>query len=240
MYASSTYRLSKMHFDHHTFMLQSSTLAFLTNLAANNNKPWFDENRPAYDAARADFVNLVAATIDGLGQVDPAIGASNLVAKSCVFRINRDVRFSKNKAPYKSNFSAWFNTGGKNSMAAGYYLHLQPGESFAAGGMYMPEPATLAKIRQEIDYDLAGFEEMLNQPAFTTYFSGLSRENALSRPPKGYEADNPAIEYLKLKSFTAGHMIPDKALIQKKLTDEILGAFAGLQPLVAFLNRALE
>jgi uncharacterized protein (TIGR02453 family) len=221
-------------------MLQPTTLTFLTNLAANNNKPWFDENRPAYETAKADFIQLVGTVIDGLGQVDPSIGASNLVAKSCVFRINRDVRFSKNKSPYKSNFSAWFNTGGKNSMAAGYYLHLQPGESFAAGGMYMPEPATLAKLRQEIDFDLSGFEQMLQQPAFTTYFSGLSRENVLSRPPKGYEADNPAIEYLKLKSFTAGHTIPDKRLTQKKLAEEIIGAFAGLQPLVAFLNRSLE
>jgi uncharacterized protein (TIGR02453 family) len=149
------------------------------------------------------------------------------------------VRFSKDKSPYKSNFSAWFNTGGKHSMAAGYYLHLQPGESFVAGGMYMPEPATLAKLRQEIDYDLPGFEQLLTNPTFTAYFSGLSRENVLSRPPKGYEADNPAIEYLKLKSFTASHPIPDKHLTQKKLVDEIVGGFAGLQPLVAFLNRGL-
>ncbi len=221
-------------------MLQPTTLAFLSNLAANNNKLWFDANRPVYEAAKADFIQLVTTVIDDLGRVDPAIGAANLVAKSCVFRINRDVRFSKDKSPYKSNFSAWFNTGGKNSMAAGYYLHLQPGQSFAAGGMYMPEPATLGKIRQEIDYDLTGFEQMLNQPAFTTYFAGLSTENALTRPPKGYEADNPAIVYLKLKSFTAGHSIPDKHLTQKKIAEEIVGAFTGLQPLVAFQNRALE
>jgi uncharacterized protein (TIGR02453 family) len=221
-------------------MFQPATLAFLTGLAANNNKPWFDANRTAYDTARADFLNLVTDTIAGLGQVDPVIAEANLAAKSCVFRINRDVRFSKDKSPYKSNFSAWFNTGGKQSAAAGYYLHLQPGGSFVAGGMYMPEPATLAKLRQEIDYDLPGFERMLNQPAFTTYFAGLSRESVLSRPPKGYNADNPAIEYLKLKSFTASHAIPDKHLTQKKLVDEVIGAFAGLQPLVAFLNRALE
>ncbi len=221
-------------------MLKTATLAFLTDLAANNNKPWFDASRPAYDAAKTDFLHLLADVITGLGAVDPEIATANLLPKGCIFRINRDVRFSKNKAPYKSNFAAWFNAGGKNSPAAGYYLHIAPNEAFVAGGMYMPEPAVLTRIRQEIDYNLAGFEQMLADPTFTAYYSGLSRENALSRPPKGYEADNPAIEYLKLKGFVASHHLPAKLLTNKKLVDEITGAFAGLQPLVAFLNKGLE
>jgi uncharacterized protein (TIGR02453 family) len=221
-------------------MLKPETLDFLTNLAANNNKPWFDANRPAYDAAKTDFLNLLTDVIAGLGTVDPEIATANLLPKSCIFRINRDVRFSKDKAPYKSNFGAWFNTGGKNSSSAGYYLHISPEESFVAGGMYMPEPAVLNRIRQEIDYNLPAFEAMLTDPKFTAYFSELSRENALSRPPKGYEADNPAIEYLKLKGFVAIYYLPVKLLTQNKLTDEITGAFGGLQPLVAFLNRGLE
>lgn len=221
-------------------MLKPETLTFLTELAANNNKPWFDANRPAYDAAKADFLNLLTTVIAGLGAVDTEIATASLLPKSCIFRINRDVRFSKDKAPYKSNFAAWFNVGGKNSPAAGYYLHISPHESFVAGGMYMPEPAVLTRIRQEIDYNLSGFEIMLADPKFTAYFSELSRENTLSRPPKGYEANNPATEYLKLKSFTASHQLPIKLLTQKKLIDEIIGAFAGMQPLVAFLNRGLE
>ena len=221
-------------------MLRTETPAFLAELAANNNKPWFDANRPAYDAAKTDFLSLLTDVIARLGTVDPEIATANLLPKGCIFRINRDVRFSKDKAPYKSNFAAWFNAGGKNSAAAGYYLHIAPGESFVAGGMYMPEPAVLNRIRQEIDYNLPGFEAMLAEPKFAAYFSGLSRENALSRPPKGYETDNPAIEYLKLKSFTASHQLPVKLLTQKKLVDEIIGAFAGMQPLVAFLNRGLE
>ena len=202
-------------------MLQSETLAFLTDLAANNNKPWFDDNWPAYDAAKTDFLNLLTDVIARLGAVDAEIATANLLPKGCIFRINRDVRFSKDKAPYKSHFAAWFNTGGKHSAAAGYYLHVAPHESFVAGGMYMPEPPVLTRIRQEIDYNVAGFEAMFKEPKFAAYFSELSRENALSRPPKGYEADNPAIEYLKLKSFTASHPLPVKLLTQKKLVDEI-------------------
>jgi uncharacterized protein (TIGR02453 family) len=220
-------------------MLKPETLTFLANLSANNNKLWFDANRPTYETAKTDFLNLLTDVIAGLGTVDAEIAKANLLPKSCIFRINRDVRFSKDKAPYKSNFAAWFNMGGKNSSAAGYYFHLQPGQSFVAGGMYMPEPNVLAQIRQEIDYNLPAFEAMLNEPTFSAYFSGLSRENILSRPPKGYEADNPAIEYLKLKSFTVSHPLSDKLLAQKTLSQEITNAFAGLQPLVAFLNRGL-
>ncbi len=220
-------------------MLKTETLTFLTDLAGNNNKPWFDANRPAYDAAKTDFLNLLTDVITGLGAVDADIAAVNPLPKNCIFRINRDVRFSKDKAPYKSNFAAWFCAAGKNSPAAGYYLHISPHESFVAGGIYMPEPAVLNRIRQEIDYNLPGFEAMLADPKFTAYFLGLSRENALSRPPKSYEADNPAIEYLKLKSFVANHSLSAKLLTQEALVDEITEAFARLKPLVVFLNRGL-
>lgn len=220
-------------------MLHAQTLTFLTDLKANNNKPWFDENRKAYDAAKADFLTLTAVLIAGLEATDPAIGASQLQPKSCIFRINRDVRFSADKSPYKSNFGAWFNAGGKKSPSAGYYLNLEPGGSFVAGGMYMPEPDTLARIRQEIDYDFPGFEALMTHPDFQKHYSGLSRENALSRPPKGYDAHNPAVEYLKLKSFTTSYPLPDKTLTSAKLTGTVLDAFTGLQPLVAFLNKAL-
>lgn len=220
-------------------MLQPSTLAFLTDLRANNSKAWFDANRPAYEAARADFLQLVARVIDGLNEVDPALAESNLVPKSCVFRINRDVRFSADKSPYKTNFGAWFNAGGKALSTAGYYIQVAPGDSFVAGGMYLPEPSVLATIRQEIDYNLPAFEALLEQPAFRQYFAGLGQEHALQRPPKGYDADNPALPYLKLKSFTASHSLADAQLTTPPLLDTVLGAFRGLQPLVAFLNRAL-
>lgn len=221
-------------------MLQDTTLAFLTDLKANNNKAWFDENRGAYEAAKADFIQFVTKLIDGLNKIDPAIAETPLQAKNCIFRINRDVRFSANKSPYKTNFGAWFNKGGKKLESAGYYVNLEPGHSFIAGGLYMPDAAVLATIRQEIDYNFDEFERLLAQPAFTRYFTGLSREDALQRPPKGYTADNPAIEYLKLKSFTAGHTLSDTGLTKPALTKQVLDVFSGLQPLVQFLNRAVS
>lgn len=221
-------------------MLQTTTLTFLNDLKTNNNKAWFDANRTAYEAARADFIQFVSKLIDGLNQQDPAIAETPLQAKSCIFRINRDVRFSANKSPYKTNFGAWFNKGGKKLESAGYYFNLEPGKCFVAGGMYMPEASVLTAIRQEIDYNVEEFEGLLAQPAFIKHFNGLSRGEALQRPPKGYAADNPAIEYLKLKSFTASYPLPDSALTKPTLAKQVLEGFAGLQPLVAFLNRAVN
>ncbi len=218
-------------------MLQPNTLQFLKGLKANNNKPWFDANRPAYETAKSDFIALVAQLLEGLSQLDPAIADTPLEAKKCIFRINRDVRFSKNKDPYKSHFGAWFNMGGKKVNSAGYYLHLERGHTFVAGGLYMPEAPDLAKIRQEIDYNLADFESILQHADFQKQFGSLSREDALSRPPKGYTADNPAVEHLKLKSFTASSPIPDKALTKPDLAKHVLTDFGALQPLVAFLNK---
>jgi uncharacterized protein (TIGR02453 family) len=220
-------------------MLKATTLSFLTDLKANNNKPWFDANRPAYEAAKGDFIKFVTTLIDGLNTIDPAVSETPLQAKSCIFRINRDVRFSANKSPYKTNFGAWFNKGGKKLESAGYYFNLEPGRSFIAGGLYMPDATILATIRQEIDYNLDEFEGLLAQPAFTKHFTGLNRGEALQRPPKGYAADNPAIEYLKLKSFTSGHNLTDDALTKSTLSKQTLDVFAGLQPFVQFLNRAV-
>jgi uncharacterized protein (TIGR02453 family) len=220
-------------------MIQAATLSFLTDLKANNNKIWFDENRTAYETARKDFIQFVTKLIDGLGSIDPDIAATPLQAKSCIFRINRDVRFSANKSPYKTNFGAWFNKGGKKLEAAGYYVNLEPGNCFVAGGMYMPEAATLAAIRQEIDYNVEEFTSLLSNPGFTSLFNGLSRSDALQRPPKGYAADNPAIDYIKLKSFTASFVVPDATLTSPALEKKVLEGFAALQPLVAFLNRSI-
>ncbi|AQG79679.1 DUF2461 domain-containing protein [Spirosoma montaniterrae] len=221
-------------------MLQPTTLRFLTDLKANNEKPWFDANRRTYEAARADVVQLTTTLIDGLNASDPDIAGASLQPKKCIFRINRDVRFSANKSPYKTNFGAWFSKGSKHVNAAGYYLNIEPGGSFVAGGLYMPDAPLLAAIRQEIDYTVDEFNQILTAPTFTAYYDGLNRDDVLQRPPKGYAADNPAIEYLKLKSFTAWHRLPDDALTQPNLAQHVLAAFAALQPLVTYLNRAVS
>ena len=220
-------------------MLQSSTIKFLKDLKKNNNKPWFDANRKQYEAAKADTALFVQAVIDGLGKKDTSI--AHLTAKDCMFRINRDVRFSKDKSPYKTNMGSFMSAGGKKSNFAGYYFHLEPGGCFAGGGLYMPMPPDLAKVRQEIDYNLADFKEIISSKKFKAVYNDLDRdaEYLLSRVPKGYEPFNPAADYLKLKSFVATYKVPDALLTSKILVKDVVAGFETLQPLIEFLNAAV-
>jgi uncharacterized protein (TIGR02453 family) len=221
-------------------MLQSTTIKFLKDLKKNNNKPWFDAHRKQYESAKADFAAFIQAVIDGHAKNDPTI--KNLVAKDCMFRINRDVRFSKDKSPYKTNFGASINKGGKKSMQAGYYFHCEPGQGFAGGGLYVPMPEDLRKVRQEIDYNLADFKKIINARSFKSIYGDLDRsaEFLLSRVPKGYEADNPAAEYLKFKSLIAMYPVKDTDLTSKDLVKKTVAGFVALQPLITFLNHAVE
>lgn len=222
-------------------MLQPSTLKFLKDLRKNNTKEWFDKNRKAYEAAKEDFASLVNKVIADFGKKDP--GISTLTSKDCLFRINRDVRFSKNKAPYKTNMGASIVHGGKKSDLAGYYFHLEPGgNSFVGGGKYMTDPDILKKIRQEIDYSWDEFSKIIKNKKFANYYGDLEKGEgmSLSREPKGYEKDNPAIDYIKLKSWVAIAPVTDADLTDKNLAKKIIAAFETLQPLVMFLNRALN
>jgi uncharacterized protein (TIGR02453 family) len=220
-------------------MLQSSTLLFLKQLAKNNNKPWFDANRKKYDEAKKDFENFIQALIEQFGKKDPPIAA--LTAKSCLFRINRDIRFSKDKTPYKKNFAASINSGGKKSVLAGYYFHLEPGNSFIGGGIWMPMPAETQKIRQEIDYCYDEFKKIIHSKKFAGIYAGLDREDAilLTNVPKGYTKDNPAAEFLKLKSWVAMSPLTDAALTSRSLLKQSVEALSAIQPLIDFLNRAV-
>ena len=222
-------------------MLQSSTIKFLNNLKKNNNKPWFEKNRKVYEEAKADFAKFIQAVIDQHGKKDTSI--KSLVAKDCLFRINRDVRFSKDKSPYKSNFGASINKGGRKAEnSAGYYFHLEPGGSFAGGGIWMPMPDELKKVRQEIDYNFADFKKIIGSKKFKSVYGDLSKsaEYTLSRVPKGYEPDNPAAEYLKLKSYVAMVKITDADLSSKMLVKKTIAAFEALQPLIEFINESMN
>jgi uncharacterized protein (TIGR02453 family) len=220
-------------------MLQTATLKFLKDLKKNNNRPWFEAHRTDYEQAKADFAGLIDAVIKKHGKKDKTI--SHLQPKDCMFRINRDVRFSKDKSPYKSNMGAYLNRGGKKSLFGGYYFHCEPGKSFVGGGLWMPMPAELHKIRQEIDYNLADFRKIVESRRFKSIYNTVSRdaEYTLSRVPKGYEADNPAAEYLKLKSVVATASVPDGVLTSKELVGTIAKAFEALQPMIEFVNDAI-
>jgi uncharacterized protein (TIGR02453 family) len=222
-------------------MLAASTLQFLKALDKNNNKAWFDAHKKQYDAAKQDFAALTQKVITQFGKKDPAIAL--LQPKECLFRINRDVRFSKNKAPYKNNMGASIKAGGKKSLVAGYYIHLEPGgKSFVGGGLYVPEAAIVGKIRQEIDYNYTKFLKIVENKKFVAQYGGLDFSEGMSlvREPKGYEKDNPAIKYLKLKSWIATSPLSDTALQDKNLATQLTKAFEYLQPLISFLNEALE
>lgn len=175
------------------------------------------------------------------GQFDQDIAV--LSYKDCIFRINRDVRFSKNKDPYKNNMAAYFVKGGKKSWLAGYYFHCEPGgKSFIGGGLYGGEPDQIKKVRQEIDYNWEEFKGILQNKKFKQTFGDLSREEGMSliREPKGYEKDNPAIDYIKLKNFIVSVPVTDEELTDKKIIKKIITCFATMQPMLQFLNRAIE
>lgn len=221
-------------------MLQPSTLKFLQTLQNNNSKEWFDENRKLYELAKADFTSLVDKLIQEFAKKDPSI--VHLQSKECIFRINRDVRFSKNKAPYKTNMGASINSGGKKSFTAGYYFHFEPGgKSFVGGGLYMAEPDKLKKVRQEIDYNWTAFYKIISNKKFKEQYGDLDKSEGITlvRGPKGYEKENPGIDYIKLKSWVALKPITDKSLTEKDLIKTISTAFEALQPLIIFLNHAL-
>jgi uncharacterized protein (TIGR02453 family) len=221
-------------------MLEPQTLKFLSQLKKNNNKPWFDAHRPQYEAARIDFSNFIQLLIDALQKSDTTI--TGITAKDSQFRINRDVRFSKDKRPYKDNFGAFIARGGKKSMYAGYYFHLAPGNSFIGGGLWQPEPANLKKVRQELDYNWEEFQSIVKNKTFKKIFGDLYKgeDMSLKRMPKGYAEDHPAISYLKLQSLIAEQKIADEELTRATLHKKSLAAFQALQPLLNFINRSLE
>lgn len=222
-------------------MLHPKTLQFLTKLKKNNSREWFNAHRADYETAKENFTELVNEILAQAGKFDQDIAV--LAYKDCIFRINRDVRFSKNKDPYKTNMAAYFVKGGKKSWLAGYYFHCEPGgKSFIGGGLYGGEPDQIKKVRQEIDYNWEDFKAILNNKTFKKTFGDLSRQEGMSlvREPKGYEKDNPAIDYIKLKNFIVSVPVSDEELTTPQLAKKILTCFATMQPLLHFLNRAME
>ena len=219
-------------------MLQSSTIQFLKLLKKNNNKEWFDQNRKLYEVAKADYLNFVSKVLNEIQTFDTTL--LELQPKQCVFRLNRDVRFSKNKEPYKTNFGASFSKGAKKIQCAGYYFHLEPGANFIGGGLWMPMAPDLNKVRQEIDYCFKEFSSILKKPIFKSTYGAMDSTAKLVRPPKGFEIDNSAIEYLKLKSFVVTRPLKDSELTDKQLIKNVVKDFKTIAPLVHFLNRAID
>lgn len=213
--------------------LTVATLDFLRDLAQNNQRDWFHANRKRYEAAKKEFEVLTGQVLQQLTLLEPL---PNTEVKDCIFRINRDVRFSKDKSPYKLNFAAAIGPGGRHSGRIDYYLHVQPGgESFLGAGMWNPTPAQLTKFRQEIDYNAAELKQIIEAEEFRTYFPEIWGE-VMKTSPKGYSADHPEIQLLRRKQLFFMHRFTDSEVLEPGFAAEVVKACRLVKPYCDFLN----
>lgn len=212
-------------------------IPFLRNIARNNNSEWMKAHRDKYVEARSEFEFLVQELITRISLWDDRF--MHLEPKNCIFRLNRDVRFSDNKKPYKENFAAFFGIGGKKSELPGYYISLSPKEIFVGGGLWHPEADKLLSVRRKIRDEGEEFEKIVNSKKFKSFFGELSEEDKLKRIPRGFDADHPQAEYLKLKSIVASQDFTVKEIEVKGFGTKVDRAFQALRPLNAFLESAI-
>jgi uncharacterized protein (TIGR02453 family) len=215
--------------------IQKSTLVFLTDLKSHNDKEWFNANRKRYEAARTNFESFVQAFIDEISTFDPIL--KGLEAKSCTYRINRDIRFSNDKTIYKTHLGAFIVRGGKRNgdRFAGYYFHVEPGNSMIAGGAYVPPMPWLSAIRGKIGEQGDSLVKIIREKEFIKHFGEIEGEK-LKSSPRGFSADHKHIELLKLKSFLVSEQISDSAVTSAKCFEFVISSCRAMRPLNDFLN----
>lgn len=221
-------------------MLTKESLQFLDDLKVNNNRDWFQDNKKRYEIFKKDYHQLVSDFLDAMKPLDPSLEL--LQIKDCTFRINRDIRFSKDKSPYKAHLGVWLSSGAKGANRSGYYVHIEKGASFIAGGFYSPDSEELKKVRKEIAFFYDDLEEILKEKNFKKEFGTLdiNENNSLKSMPRGYEKDHPAIEFLKLKSFTVSQKYDISEVTKKDFVAKMSQKLITLKPFNEFINRALE
>lgn len=212
-------------------------LHFLSELKANNHKEWFDQNRETYQECRKKILFLTELLIHEVGKFDPEIGAQD--PKNCVFRIFRDVRFSNDKTPYKTNMGTYIAKGGRKSVSAGYYLHIEPGSSFVGGGAYSPPADALKAFRTEIFDHPDEFKRLINAESFKKLYPELYNDQ-LKTAPKGFQKDFPDIDLLKYKSYAFGSTISDSVVASDVFVEKIVYSMKVLHPVNRFLNNAID
>ncbi len=218
-------------------MLTKETFQFLKELKQNNNREWFTENKKRFEAANDNVAAFTGSLIADIGKCDKEV--AGLDPKSCVFRIYRDVRFSKDKSPYKTNLGAYIAPGGRKSMQPGYYLHIEPGQCFLAGGKHIPDGPELLKIRNAIAGQTDEFLKIINKKSFRDAL-GDFRGDKLKNPPKGFDPEHKAIELLKMKEFMAFIELADKTVLASDFQKTISKLTKEMFPLIAFLRRAMH
>lgn len=221
-------------------MISKVALAFINDLKSNNNTEWMHENKKRYEIYKKDYHSFISAILQEMKPLDKTLDV--LEIKNCTFRINRDIRFSKDKTPYKTHISAWLSTNKSRKNSPGYYIHFDNENSFIAGGIWQPEATDLKLIRKEIAFFYDDLNKIVSNTKFKKEFVAISREenNVLKKAPKGFEPDHEAIEFLKLKSFTASQKIDPKMFFEPDFSKKIADKLIALKPFNEFLNRALD
>ncbi|MEQ8909792.1 MAG: DUF2461 domain-containing protein [Vicingaceae bacterium] len=206
-------------------IITSNTFNFLKNLKKNNNREWFNENKKAYQTSHEEMIELGEELLKGLQGFDEI---ETLSGKKSLFRIYRDVRFSKNKAPYKTNRSGSFRRAGADRRG-GYYFSIEPGNSLIGGGFYGPSSEDLKHLRNQIDADAEPLRTVLNQKQFKSYYGNLQGET-LKTAPRGFEVDNPNIDLLRFKNFYVIHQFSDQEVMADDFPKKVLEGFKIIQP----------
>ncbi|HAZ04527.1 MAG: hypothetical protein A2W95_11470 [Bacteroidetes bacterium GWA2_40_14] len=220
-------------------MLTKNVIPFLTELASNNNKLWFDKNRTWYQAASKDFKDFIDELIPQLVATDPKL--AGISAKDCVYRIFRDVRFSNDKTPYKISMAANVAPGGKSSKLASFYIHVEPtGKSIAGGGIYMTDPPFLKAMRNEFFQVPEELLDIFNQPEFKKYFNGLWEEDKLKTAPKGFPKDFEHIDLLKHKHYIVLTELTKADITGVELLPKLVAIHRAMYPLNRLINTIFE
>ena len=215
--------------------IKKSTIEFLNLLRENNNRDWFVEHKPAYIDAKINFEKFVQEIINDITVYEPKL--KGLEVKSCVYRLNRDIRFSNDKTPYKTHLGAFIVQGGKKNgdRFAGYYIHVEPKNSKIAGGAYRPTGPWLSSIRERIDEEPKKIINIINAREFIKYFGKIDGEQ-LKRAPRGYPSDHPYLDLLKFKNYFVVNKIPDKLLLSENFYEHSIKVIETMKPFNDFLN----
>lgn len=219
-------------------MIPKHVFQFLQELTTNNNREWFQANKKAYEQSKSAIEVFIKELITGVQSFDDSL--AGITPKDCMFRINRDVRFSNDKSPYKTNIGGFIAKGGRNAMNAGYYLHIEPGKSFLGGGIYMPPADKLKMIRNEIYFNAPTFKKIITDTTFKKYFTEIWDDAKLKNAPKDFPKDFVDIDLLKFKNYTIIHPLKDEQIIQADFYQYVLDVFKAMFPLNRFLNHAIS
>lgn len=222
-------------------MIHKDTLVFLEDLKWNNTKKWFDENKAAYEFVKNDLLVLTERLLSKASEFDENIAIAELESRKCITRINRDLRFSKDRTPYKTDFYIVLNKSGKSGVTAFYYLHIEPDNSFVGGGVYNPQPEQLRQIRKGIEANFDEWLQVINNRKFMrTCPNGVQSSGLSSKTPKGFSQDSSASEFIKNKGFFTKENLSDVEMVSGKSFAKAIAHFKVAKPLIDFINKAIE